>query len=41
MSGGDKRDALPYTMPVRKTTKDVGRVDCNGKPFDHTTVSRS
>ena len=42
MEGGDKLDALLYTMPVRVRKTDQGRWegDGNGKPFDRTTVSR-
>jgi integrase len=42
MAGGDKLDALLYTMPVRVRKTDQGRWegDGDGKPFDRTTVSR-
>ena len=42
MAGGDKLDALLYTMPVRVRKTDQGRWEGNGdgKPFDRTTVSR-
>jgi integrase len=42
MPGGDKLDALLYTMPVRVRKTDQGRWegDGDGKPFDCTTVSR-
>ena len=42
MAGGDKLDALLYTMPVRVRKIDQGRWegDSDGKPFDRTTVSR-
>jgi integrase len=42
MAGGDKLDALLYTMPVRVGKTDQGCWEGNGdgKPFDRTTVSR-
>lgn len=41
-AGGDKLDALLYTMPIRVRKTDQGRWkgDGDGKPFDRTTVSR-